>query len=298
MNESPTAERPAPARIAVITVSFGSEAVLPAFLSSIPMSSEAADLETLVVDNRGDDDVKRLADSFGATYLRLEANRGYGGAINAGAAVISAETDWILIANPDLELLDGSIDRLLAVGSSDPSIGSIGPKVMTPTGEVYPSARALPSLRTGIGHALLANLWPSNPWSRSYLRDRVDIHQRDAGWLSGSCLLVRRSAFDRIGGFDEGYFMYFEDVDLGQRLGSAGYRNIYAPSAKVVHSGAHATEGDSVAMIAAHHASAKRYLVRKYRNPILAPLRLALMVGIEARRFIVSHRRHEVRTRH
>ncbi|MEI0661815.1 dTDP-Rha--alpha-D-GlcNAc-pyrophosphate polyprenol alpha-3-L-rhamnosyltransferase, partial [Pseudomonas aeruginosa] len=69
-------------------------------------------------------------------------------------------------------------------------------------------ARSIPRIRNGIAHALLGSIWPSNPWTKSYLDDRDMSSERPAGWLSGSCLLVRRDAFDSINGFDEGYFMY------------------------------------------------------------------------------------------
>ena len=86
-----------------------------------------------------------------------------------------------------------------------------------------PSARALPRLGQGIGHAVLGWWWPGNPWTRSYRAERELVTERPAGWLSGSCLLLRRAAFDEVGGFDPGYFMYFEDLDLGERLGRAGF---------------------------------------------------------------------------
>jgi N-acetylglucosaminyl-diphospho-decaprenol L-rhamnosyltransferase len=143
----------------------------------------------------------------------------------------------------------------------------------------------LPSLRNGVGHALLANVWLSNPWSRRYHGEyrRASEGWRETGWLSGSCQLVRRSAFDAIGGFDESYFMYFEDVDFGERLGKAGWRNLYVPKAVVVHTGAHSTEKAAGAMRAEHHLSAYRYLSRKYSAWYLLPLRVALKVALAAR---------------
>ncbi len=79
------------------------------------------------------------------------------------------------------------------------------------------------------------------------------------------------AAFDELGGFDDGYFMYFEDVDLGYRLSKAGYRNVYEPSEVVNHSGAHSTSVESERMIEAHHESARRFLQRKYPGPLLWP---------------------------
>src|SRR5690606_880902 len=152
-------------------------------------------------------------------------------------------------ANPDLVLTRGSLDKLIAVGEEDNRIGAVGPATLTAEGEVYPSARAVPSLRNGVGHALFANLWIGNPWSRAYRNDTTDEPvRRDAGWLAGACVLVRRAAFEEVGGFDTKFFMYFEDVDLGYRLGKQGYRNVYEPAAVVTHTGAHSTASDSGAM--------------------------------------------------
>jgi N-acetylglucosaminyl-diphospho-decaprenol L-rhamnosyltransferase len=190
----------------------------------------------------------------------------------------------VLISNPDVVMSPGSIDRLLATGESDPAIGAVGPAVLNPDGSVYPSARAVPSLRTGVGHALFANLWQRNPWTLAYRRETdPSDERRDAGWLSGSCLLVRRTAFDAVGGFDEDYFMYFEDVDLGYRLGKSGYRNVYEPAATVTHVGAHSTGGESARMVAAHHESARRFLSKKYRSWYLWPVRITLRAGLALR---------------
>jgi len=279
-------------RVAVVTVSYGSAEVLDPFLSSIPGASTSPVL-VVVADNKpeGDSDASRVALSHGASYLHLAENRGYGGGMNAAAATLPDFVDWILISNPDVVLDPSSIDLLVAAGSDDPEIGAVGPAVLTPEGAVYPSARSIPSLRNGVGHALFANLWGNNPWTRAYRNDVEGTPEpRDAGWLSGSCLLVRRSAFVELGGFDDSFFMYFEDVDLGYRLTRAGYRNVYLPSASVVHSGAHATTKDSALMVQAHHDSAKKFLRKKYRGPFLWPIRAGLGLGLTVRSALVTRR--------
>lgn len=279
------------ARVGVVTVSYGSEAVLPAMLDSI-RTATSGPVEVVVVDNQPAGAVVRdLARKSGARYLARPDNPGYGGAMNAGAALLGDSVDWVLIANPDLVLAPGSIDALVKRGSSDPAIGSVGPLVREPDGMVYPSARAVPSLRNGVGHALFVNLWPNNPWTANYLDDNeTSPTLKDAGWLSGSCVLVRRTAFDRLGGFDERYFMYFEDVDLGFRLGKNGYRNVYDPAAEVTHTGAHATGRESAAMVRAHHASARLFLQRKYPGVILWPVRVVLAVGLRLRSDLLTRR--------
>ena len=213
--------------VAVATVSFGSGDVLEGFLDSVPASS-ANPVCVVVADNGARDTVvARMTSASSADYLPLDRNRGYGGAMNEAIRSLPSDVEWVLVSNPDVVLSAGALDALVAAGNSDPRIGAVGPAIMT-DGEVYPSARAIPSLRTGIGHALFANIWLGNPWTRAYRRDSSsDPVRRDAGWLSGACVLVRKSAFDELGGFDDGYFpAYDEDVDLclgikqiGQQVG-------------------------------------------------------------------------------
>ena len=276
--------------IAVATVSYGSGDVLEGFLESVRAAS--VDPLTVVVADNGTNDttVARLTTASSALYLPLGRNLGYGCAMNEAIRSLPSDVEWVLVSNPDVVLMAGAIDALIAAGNSDPRIGAVGPAIMTDD-EVYPSARAVPSLRTGIGHALFANIWLGNPWTRAYHRDSSsDPVRRDAGWLSGACILVRKSAFDELGGFDDGYFMYFEDVDLGYRLGKAGYRNVYEPAAVVVHTGAHSTSDHSVQMIAVHHQSARRFLTRRYAAWYLWPVRLAMVIGLDVRSAALSRR--------
>jgi N-acetylglucosaminyl-diphospho-decaprenol L-rhamnosyltransferase len=261
-------------------------------LDSVRLASSSP-VRIVIADNKPtpSDGVSELAAEAGDGYVALPDNPGYGGAVNAAVASLPSSVDWILVINPDVSMSPGSLDILVSTGDSDASIASVGPATLTSDGDVYPSARAVPSLRTGVGHALFANLWLDNPWSRAYRNDTAtDPVRRDAGWLSGACVLVRRSSFDAIGGFDDGYFMYFEDVDLGYRLGKAGYRNVYDPAAVVTHSGAHSTTSESARMIQAHHDSALRFLNRKYAKGWMWPIRFSLRIGLSLRSALVRRR--------
>ncbi|MEO7146986.1 MAG: glycosyltransferase, partial [Terrimesophilobacter sp.] len=153
-------------RLAVVTVSYGSEDVLGPFLSSIPAASSAA-VAIAIADNLPGSGgaVERLAAERRANYLPMSANLGYGSAMNAGVRALPGSVDWILLSNPDVLLSPGAIDALVAVGGRDDSIASVGPAILNSDGTLYPSARAVPSLRTGIGHAMFSNLWPGNPWT-------------------------------------------------------------------------------------------------------------------------------------
>ena len=270
-------------RVGIVAVTFSPGETLGAMIDSIPAATSRP-FEVVLADNGSTDgSVEAAQDRPEVRLLRTGGNIGYGGAANAGFAVLDRAIHWLLLINPDVVLAPGSLDELIAVAQRYPRAGAVGPLITTVDGLVYPSARELPSVMTGIGHAMFGWWWPANPWTRAYRLDHAAPREREAGWLSGACLLLRRSAMEQIGGFDPAYFMYFEDVDLGDRLGTAGWQNIYAPSARVMHVGGHSTEKHPGAMAKAHHRSAYRYLAGRYPHWWQAPLRLTLRVGLAGR---------------
>lgn len=276
------ADAPAPARVRVVTIAYHPGDELADFARSLA-DATTADVELVIVDNGTDPEVAdRVAAEAGGRVVRTGANLGYGAGANAGAA--GATAPWLVVANPDVVWRPGSLDALLAAGERHPSAGALGPALLNEDGTVYPSARELPSLTQGVGHALLGKVWPGNPWTRAYQRRQETAGtERVAGWLSGACLLLRREAFEAVGGFDEDYFMFFEDVDLGERLGRAGRPSVYVPSAQVVHVGGVSWKARPAAMISAHHRSAERYLHRRYARWYHWPVRAAVSLGLRAR---------------
>ena len=277
---------PSPAPVDVVVVTYNPGHTIADFLASIAPAGGAASVT--VVDNDSHDGAAQAAAvDAGVTFLPSGRNAGYGTAANLGAAAGTAP--WILVSNADIVLAPQALASLVAVGEAHPGIGQVGPLVRELDGSVYPSARPLPSLVMGAGHALLGRVWPRNPWTRAYrpvLRvdgAEVDGAEVDAGWLSGSCFLVRREAWESVGGFDEGFFMFFEDVDLGRRLGARQWRRVWTPRAEVTHMGGHTWRKDPTPMLRAHHASARRYMSLVYPHAWQAPLRWAAAGLLEAR---------------
>lgn len=270
--------------VGVVTVTYRSSADVVDFLRSVRATADVQ--KTVVVDNLSEhsDEIERAVRAEGAEIIRLDDNLGYGLAVNAGIAAMPQDVEFVLISNPDVRLQDGAVGTLVARLQAQPRTAAVGPRILNEDGSIYPSARRVPSLREGVGHALFARLWPANPWTRHYRQDSAPSDEaRTVGWLSGACLMVRRSAFDEIHGFDGEYFMYFEDVDLGYRFGRAGWNNRYEPGASVTHVGGTSTSRDAARMLRVHHRSADRFLSRKYQGWYLAPLRWSLHVGLEVR---------------
>jgi N-acetylglucosaminyl-diphospho-decaprenol L-rhamnosyltransferase len=268
-------------RLGVVVVTYSPGETLDAFLDTLEKATTRTYGVVLADNGSSDGAPERAATRPGVTLLRTGANLGYGRAANK--AVPHVPGDWVVIANPDLRWEPGSLDTMLESAQRWPRAGAIGPAILTADGTLYPSARALPSLGRGIGHALLGWWWPSNPWTAAYRRERGNPVEGVTGWLSGSCLLLRREAFDAVGGFDPAYFMYFEDLDLCERIGRAGWQNVYVPAAVVVHEGGAAASREPRAMADAHHASAWRYLSRRYAGIRWLPVRVALRAGLAGR---------------
>ncbi|WP_239519523.1 glycosyltransferase family 2 protein [Arcanobacterium phocisimile] len=280
-----------PVGIHVVTIAYNPGPELEAMVSSLRVacrlhgaSDPSVNITLTIVDNgsqaeRVDAIVDQYAQEFSARVIRPGRNLGYGRAANRG--LHDATEPWVCVANPDTVFQPGSLVELVNAGNRWPQAGIFGPRLLERDGKVYPSARALPSLRNGVGHALFAHVWPANPWTRAYHGNTE--HEHVAGWLSGACLLIRTSAWRKLEGFDPRYFMFFEDVDLGRRAGEVGITSVYVPSAAVVHEQGASWKARPAKMIRAHHDSAKQYLADAYPGIAYVPLRALLGAGLDVR---------------
>ncbi|RSN13198.1 dTDP-Rha--alpha-D-GlcNAc-pyrophosphate polyprenol alpha-3-L-rhamnosyltransferase [Streptomyces sp. WAC 05977] len=275
-----------------MTVTYFPGETLEKFLDTLEKATDR-DVQVVVADNdsTGDDALDKAARRDNVKLLRIGENVGYGTAANRGVAELDDSYGWVAVVNPDVEWEPGSLDALLEVAGRWPRGGAFGPLIHDLDGTVYPSARLLPSFGRGIGHAALGKIWPGNPWTRQYRQETGTPAERTAGWLSGSCQLFRREAFDSVDGFDTRYFMYFEDVDLGDRLTRAGWLNVYAPSSSVMHIGGHSTSKASAKMLRAHHDSAYRYLADRHRGLLWKPVMLAVKAGLALRLKLETRRK-------
>ncbi|WP_247595301.1 glycosyltransferase family 2 protein [Actinomyces procaprae] len=273
------AETP-PGTVRVVTVAYNPGEELERFLDSLSAAT-TCNPTVVIADNGSDHErVNRAAQRYGARVVGDGTNRGYGGGANLAARDLTE--DWIVVANPDIVWRPGSLDALIEAGRAEPRAGCLGPRLLNPDGSVYPSGRALPTLIGGAGHAVLGRVWPGNPFSAAYHGTNEDTTHA-VGWLSGACLLLPAAAWKRLGGFDEEYFMFFEDVDLGARVGRAGWLNLQVPGAVVVHAQGASWKSRPERMIRAHHASARRYVSASHPAVWQAPVRWAVSAGLRAR---------------
>ena len=283
-------QRNAPA-LAVITVTFSPGEHLAALVASLEQATGRRVLLVCADNGSTDGAPQAAAERFEhVEFFPTGGNIGYGAAINAAVRALAPrrargeiDPEAFLVVNPDVEFQPGSLDELLRCLEQAPRAGAAGPRIEEADGSAYPSARRVPGLVVGIGHALLYDVWASNPFSAIYMAGTDMDVQREAGWLSGACLLVRWDAFEQIGGFDERYFMYFEDIDFGDRLSRAGWTNLYCPSSVILHDQGHVAHKHRRVTVPAHHVSAYRFQRDRYPNWWQAPLRWALWTGLKLR---------------
>jgi GT2 family glycosyltransferase len=212
------------------------------YLSRALEAARPTGLPIIVVDNASDDGTadEMRAGAPDVTLLALDRNRGFAGGVNAG--VRASRTPWALILNPDIMLSREAVDWMQRAGDAAADIGAVGAQLVGPDDvpQAEYSIRRFPTLGTWAADLLLIDhIWPRNPASMHYLAADLDrTRDQDVEQPAAACLLVRRTAFEAVGGFDEGFHpAWFEDVDFCRRLVNAGWRIRYVAAARVVHEG-------------------------------------------------------------
>jgi GT2 family glycosyltransferase len=224
----------------VVVVAYRSAALLDDCLESIVYDVKCGTLVpartlVIIVDNASPDDSARVAAAHeGVRVVPSSSNRGFGGGCNLGAA--AGDGEYVFFVNPDARLEAGCTSRLLRELAAEPSLAAVGPAVLDPAGAYRAvSAGFEPSLRSIIGHYLLAGRLPIVGRWFAPLQLPQSTTERRPDWITGAALLARRAAFESVAGFDESIFLYMEDVDLCRRLRENGWEIGYVPEAVVYH---------------------------------------------------------------
>ena len=276
--------------LSVVIVTYNSQRFIDACLTSVRAVVDAAvgfSVDVCVVDNRSTDGTVaavRAAHPW-VTLIVSERNGGFAHGVNLGLHHTVGR--YVLWLNPDSRMLPGAASGLrdvLAWMDADPRAGIVGGRILDPDGSVQRSVRTFPSYGSVLGarYSLLTRVWPGNPFSREFLRsdlsyDRIAL----VDWVSGACLLHRRSVSEQLQGLDEGYFMYFEDVDFCYRASRAGWTVHFHPGFSVEHHIAGSSEQAPVRMLVARHRSMWRWYTKTFRR--FWPKDAVVFVGIWAR---------------
>lgn len=176
-----------------------------------------------MVDNASTDDSPDMAERCGVEVIRRPSNDGFGAAANAG--IRSTDSSLVALLNPDIRFCRDDVAARLAQPFVDSRVGLVGPSLLLPDGLTQDSARVVPT-------PLDLLLRRRGERFRGAIRPQGLTY---VPWVVGACIVLRRSAFDDIGGFDERYLVYFEDVDLCMRLKNRGWKILLDPDVVVLH---------------------------------------------------------------
>lgn len=269
--------------LTVVIVNYNGGRFLQECLTAVRRHLAGLPHEVVLVDNASaDDSLDVVRREF--PWVRLVAqgrNLGFAAAVNRGLAASCGR--YVLWLNPDAVLLDEGIKTLVAYLDEHPTVGIVGPQLVDPDGRIQQSARAFPSYLWPVAHrrSIWTRFLPRNPYSRRYLRSDADpTRVQEVDWVSGACLLHRRRVADAIGGLDERFFMYCEDVDFCLRARQHGWVVHYHPGARVLHRIGGSTETAERAMLVERHRSLWRYYLKHFpRRRAIDPIAWAVIWG-------------------
>jgi len=283
-------------QLSVIVLAWNVRDLLRACLRALPLDDPA--VEVIVVDSASADGTPDMVRAeFPALRLIASAeNLGYSRGNNLGLR--AARGRYLGLLNPDTEVQPGALAALTSYLDAHPQVGVVGPQLVYADGTPQSTRRRFPALLTGFFESTwLQGLAPRGLLRRYYALDLPPDQPAEVDWLVGAALLVRREVVEQVGGLDEGFFMYSEELDWCRRIRAAGWRVAHVPAARVIH-----YEGRSSAQVpAATHIrfnSSKVRYYRKYHGAAAAEvLRLFLLanfaaqLALEALKGLVGHKR-------
>ena len=266
----------------VVIVNYNTRGLLRSCLSSVLAEIPA---EVIVVDNAStDDSCTVIRNEFPAIpVLRNNENMGYGAAANR--AVACCTSPYVLLLNSDTLLQPGTLKELACYLDRNPHVAIAGPKLVGVDRRLQPSCFPFPTpldiLLDASNLTRLARFVPvlKDRYLRSWCHDR----SRRVPWVAGAALAIRREAFEAVGGFDESFFMYYEEVDLCYRLTHSGWQIHYTPSAEIIHIGSASTQLHRAEMIVQFYSSLAHFYQRHYSWWRLAQLTLLIKCIVFAR---------------
>ncbi len=266
--------------LSIIIVNWNVRDLLDACLASIYASDlEAVNYEIIVVDSASDDDsIDMLREKYPAVILLPQTkNIGFTRGNNIGLA--RAKGDYLLLLNPDTELSPEAVALLLKYLKADPQVGIIGPHTLNTDGSHQSTRRRFPTLVTGIFESTWLSAWAPATIERDYrMLDRRDNDIIEVDWVQGSAFMLRRAVYVDIGGLDEGYTMYSEELDYCRRAKSAGWRVVYHGGAQITHHGGKSSEQASAFKQVHFHTSKLRYFRKHHGYGAYIVLRALLLI--------------------
>lgn len=248
--------------LSVIIVNWNVRDLLRECLRSIEAGKGDLPLEIIVVDSASSDDsVAMVRSEFPSVRLfACTENVGFPRGNNIGLREATGE--YLLLLNPDTVVLGDALAVLAGFLQANSDVGAVGPRLLNSDGSVQSSRRRFPTFATGFFESTWLEGLAPGVLRRYYALDLPDDATSDVDWLTGACIMVPRSAYEEVGGMDEGYFMYSEELDWCRRIKETGRRVVYYPAARVIH---HVGKSSEQA-VTARHINFNRAKLRYFRK--------------------------------
>lgn len=248
--------------LSIIIVNWNVRDLLRECLRSIDAGLGVLDVEVIVVDSgSADGSVEMVRHEYPRVHLiACEENVGFPRGNNIGLG--QAKGQYLLLLNPDTVVLDDALPVLVDFLRANPDVGAVGPKLLNPDGSIQSSRRRFPSVLTGFFESTWLERLAPGLLRRYYALDLPDNETADVDWLTGAFLMIPRSVYESVGGMDEGYYMYSEELDWCRRIKATGRRVVYHPTARVIH---HVGKSSEQA-VTARHINFQRAKLRYYRK--------------------------------
>jgi GT2 family glycosyltransferase len=261
--------------VSIIYVNWNCAEEIAGSIASVRAMSPASRYEFIVVDNASPQGSSPLDADPAIRLLYSGMNKGFGAGCNFGAR--AAKGKYVLFLNPDTRFLNDVLSELLAFAESHPNAGVVGPLLEGPSGNVqFDGARSLPTLfNEFLQHSTLAFKFPRGPLtSKPYLSDWDHRSTREVETVLGACMLMPARVFAQLGGFDEKFFLYSEEVDLCCRIRSAGLEVWYLHTARLLHKERQSTLQlfGSVDRIVLQNLVSQQYYFKKHHGSLCAYL--------------------------
>jgi hypothetical protein len=274
-----------PPDLSICIVNWNTRDDLERALRSLLLASLGLTQEVVVVDNGSwDGSADMVARRFPLVRLiRSTENLGFARGYNRAVAETTGR--YLLLLNPDTITRPGAPKALLRFMEAHPRVAATGPRLLNRDGSLQFSCRRFPRPAAALfRNTPLGKLFPRNRYTRDYLMADTD-HQAESSvdWISGAAMCIRREAWEQVGGFDEGFFMYAEDMDWCWRARQAGWDIYYVPEAEVVHLIGRSSDQVPVPMVLQFHRSMARFYRKHYAANWPLPVRWLPFVGVWAR---------------
>jgi len=285
--------------LSVIIVSWNVRDLLDDALDAVyTAGTHTPELEVIVVDSASVDGTPEMVRERYPQVRLIASDENLGFAKGNNRGIAEAHGDFLLLLNADTVVRGDALAVLVSYLQEHPDAGMVGPRLLNADGTTQSSRRKVPTLPVlFLESTWLQGLAPKRQLARFYLEDRADSEEQLVDWLTGAAMVIRREVLDDVGGLDEGFFMYSEELDWCHRIGDAGWKIVYTPAAEIVHYGGKSSEQVAPARHIYFQSSKIRY-TRKYHGWLAAEALRYWLLGqyvwqstVEGLKWLAGHRR-------